>query len=211
MEQQLRIAKAGAAWLALYVLASTAAYSIVDIYYYDLDSLYLVLVVMVWVLGYVLLLGLMRVSSWRAEPELGGIGGYFGLSLIAGIATLIGVILFLIPGLYLMLRWMPAYARLQQAGDGVQQALGWSWEATANIQKPLAIAMIGPVSTYAIFFAIAAYQEFYGQEISDLAYNLSYVALNLTVAVSVAWFQLLGVATYRLIQQHRDIPIETFT
>lgn len=206
----LRIGRQGATALAGYVAISSASYSIADAFFYDSDGLYLVLSIVVWGLGYALLVLLMQGSARYEEGPRGGIGGYFGLGIVSGIAVGIGLIILIIPGLFLVVRWLSAYARYYAKGDGVTEALAWSWRETAPFQRPLAIAAIGPFVCYGAFFGIAALQEFYAADWSEAAYYVSIIALNLTISVAIAWLQLLGVAAYRIIELRSSEPVDVF-
>jgi hypothetical protein len=207
---QQQIGRLGALALAGYVAAATAIYSVVDSYYYNEDSLYWLTAIIVWGLGYLLLVHLMRVNGPAGEQHFGGVGGYFALGLFAGIAIVVGVILFIIPGLYLMMRWLPAYARYQHAGTDVVGAIRWSWEHTEDIQLPLFLALIGPVLMLAAALTFSIANAFYLHDIIDPTSIWPFWVINLLSSLSVAWTQLLGVAAYRVIQRHHSVPVETF-
>ena len=206
--EQSRIAKAASVALAAYVLIASATYAIVDIFFYESDALYLVSSILVWGLGFVLLVQLMQASAPAGEAHRGGIGGYFGLSLISSFAIGFATLFFILPGIYLAMRWMPSFARLYHESEGVTDALGWSWEHTTPLQKSLLVAMIGPVALYLVFFALIVWQGFYYDGASDLTYNAVVIAMNLTASIAIAWFQLIGVAAYRLIQRAHSQPVE---
>lgn len=198
-QEQLRIARLGAFWLAGYVAISTATYSLADIFFFEVDSLYFTTAIVVWVLGYILLVALMRDGAHQHETHGGGIAGYLGLSILTGVAIGVGLVFLVVPGLYFAMRWLPAFARLQKTGEGAIEAMRWSWDATQPFQKTLAVAMIGPVMLYALPIGMIYLQESFGEQWGDALYNSSFVLMNLAIAVSVAWQQLLGVAAYRLI------------
>ena len=209
-EEQAHIAKQSLLALGGYVVLATAIYSIVDIFFYDSDGLYFVSSIVVWGLGYMLLVVLMQATAAEGERHEGGLGGYFVLGLLAGIAILVGVLCLIVPGIYLMMRWLPAYARLYDANDGVTQAIGWSWEATEPHQKELALALIGPLAFNLVWAAIAVGQEFYMDEWSETTLDASFVVFNLAISMGIAWSQLLGVASYRMIQRRSVAAVEAF-
>jgi len=209
--EQKRAAQTAMFPLLGYLVFSTAVFVAVDIFAYDDDVLFLLSTIAVWIAGYILLVVLMRATDPQGEAGLGGIGGYFGLSILTGIAIGVGLIIFVLPGLYLFMRWLPAYARMQATGDGILASMQWSWDNTQQFQKPLAIALVWPVGLYGIAFLILLAQEYQTLLTSDLAYNASVVAVNLVISVIVAWLQLLGVVAYRMIERHLAAPIETFS
>ncbi|NQZ46032.1 MAG: hypothetical protein HRT63_00690, partial [Erythrobacter sp.] len=128
-QYQTAIAKAGAGTVLAYIVVTTALYSAGDILMVE-DGLYVLITIVGWALDYLLLRHLMKASAAPSEAPLGGVGGYFALGLVSGVAIIAGLILLIIPGLYLILRWLPAYARLYVHGDGVASALRWSWQET---------------------------------------------------------------------------------
>lgn len=211
VDEQLRIARSGAVYLIGYLIVSTASYSITDIYYYDENGLYFVSSLAIWGLGYALLVMLLRVSAPVQEIEYGGIGGYFGLSLLTSIAISIGLLLLLLPGIYLCLRWLPAFARYQASSDTVTEAMSWSWQHTTKLQRAMALNMIGPVLLYGVLLGVVILQESQFNQLSETAFNVSSIVLNTTISVAIAWLQLLGVAAYRVIQRQQSDPIETFS
>jgi len=208
--EQAQIARKAVVPLAAYVVISTLIYVVVDLLYPEENSLYLVSAIVVWGMGFLLLGQLMQITAPSGETLAGGIGSYFGLGLISGTAIGVALVLLIVPGLYLMLRWLPSYARLFHKREGVIESMRWSWDHTEPFQGPLAIAMVGPVAAYVLFFGIGFWYEFNYLELSDLGYQATVIGMNLSVSVAVAWFQLLGVAAYRFIQRRQSQPVEVF-
>ena len=209
-DAQLGLAKRGALYLCGYIVLSTLVYSVVDIFFFSDDSLLFGSSIVVWALGYLLLVKLISASAPGTDSQKGGAGGYFGLGIVYGLAVGVGLVCFVLPGLYLALRWLPAFARLQNESDGVFQALGWSWQSTEAYQFQLAKVMVGPLLCFAAFVAVALAQETYLKNYDELTYSLSFVVLNLAVSVSVAWSQLLGVVAYRFIKRDQTDHVDTF-
>ncbi len=209
-DEQVSIARESAVPLIAYIAVSSAVYSVVDAFYFDSDGLYFFTAFLVWGLGYVLLVKLMQASARYAEGPMGGIGGYFALGLVASIAIGVGLVVLIIPGLYLLMRWLPAYARYYAKADGVTEVLAWSWRETEERQMPLALALMGPIGLYCVTFGIIFWQEFAMEHWSDTAIYASIVALNLLASIAVAWMQLLGVAAYRVIELCNAEPVDVF-
>ena len=209
-DEQVRIARDSAIPLIAYVAVSSAVYSVVDAFYFDSDGLYFFTPFLVWGLGYVLLVKLMQASARYAEGPKGGIGGYFALGLVASLAIGVGLVVLIIPGLYLLMRWLPAYARYYAKADGVTEALAWSWRETDGHQMPLSFALVGPIGLYCVTFGIIIWQEFAMEFWSNTALYASIVALNLMASIAVAWLQLLGVAAYRVIELRNAEPVDVF-
>ena len=102
-QYQIAIAKAGAGAVLAYIVVTTALYSAADILMVE-DGVYFLISMAGWALGYLLLRYLMKASTAPGEAMLGGFGGYFALGLVSGVAIIAGLILLIIPGLYLFLR-----------------------------------------------------------------------------------------------------------
>lgn len=208
--EQAQIARKAIVPLAAYVLVSTSIYIAVDLLYPDEVGPYFLSAFTVWGFGFALLAVLMRKSAPAGEDHAGGIGSYFGLCLIAGSLIPVAMVLLILPGLYLLMRWTPSYSRLYHTREGVIEAMKWSWEHTDPIQKPLAIALIAPASLYALLFAIGVWYEFNYFDASIAAYRSMIATTDFIIVLAAAWFQLLGVAAYRFIQRRQSQPVEVF-
>ena len=59
-------------------------------------------------------------------------------------------------------------------------------------------------------FGIIFLLEFNMQDMSDPQYYASVVGFNLLTSLAGAWFALLGVAAYRMVQHQSADPVEVF-
>ena len=215
-QYQTAIAKAGAGTVLAYIVVTTALYSAADILMVE-DGVYFLITIVGWALGYLLLRYLMKASAAPGEAPLSGFFGYFALGLVSGVVIIAGLILLIIPGLYLILRWLPAYARLYVHGDGVVSALRWSWQETRALQKPLALALIWPLLFLALglvgFFAVEIGWIAWGESASQAASasDIVLVVVNLLSGIWTAWMQVLGIAVYRMIERGEPDLIGTFS
>lgn len=66
------------------------------------------------------------------RPMRGGsrFWSFLGLSILATIATVLGFLLFIIPGIILLVRWSAANGFVMNGEHGIRGSLGASWEAT---------------------------------------------------------------------------------
>lgn len=215
-QYQTAIAKARAGAVLAYIVVTTALYSAADILMVE-DGVYFLISIVGWALGYLLLRYLMRASATPGEAPLGGVGGYFALWLVSWVVIFAGLILLIIPGLYLILRWLPAYARLYVHGDGVVSALRWSWQETRALQKPLALALIWPFLFLALgvlgIFPVEMGWIAWGETASQAASasDIVLVVVNLLSGIWTAWMQVLGIAVYRMIERGEPDLIDTFS
>jgi hypothetical protein len=91
-------------------------------------------------------------QSYLGSPR---ILAYLGMGIIVGLATSLGLILFIIPGLILMARWSISGALLVGEGKGVTQSLGESWEATRGSEMPIILTFVVLVFSFTIVSVVA--------------------------------------------------------
>lgn len=203
MAQQKAIAHAGAKFIAIYLVLWAGPYMYLDIAMPDANGAYLLLSFVGIGLNFFLLYSLLQVSDAGDEQTKTGFGAYFGLSILHSIAVFIGVLVFVLPGLYLALRWLPAFARVLKSDDGITEALRWSWEGTSGHERDLAIPFLLVTAVYLLGIGPLLATEFlYGrpefisyETIESLTVS-SAVFINIVMAVAAAWYTVLGVASY---------------
>jgi hypothetical protein len=103
------------------------------------------------VAGYLLLDAMLRKTGLRSDSAGDTFMTFFGLSLLSGIAVAIGMVLLIIPGLFLIARWSIAQPLVVARGGGVMQAFGESWERTRGNEFQILMAML---ALLIIFIAI---------------------------------------------------------
>nr|WP_298927117.1 hypothetical protein [uncultured Erythrobacter sp.] len=208
--EQIRLLRAGIVWLFAYVLIYSAGFSVIDIYASEESPWYLVFGIFTWLFGYKLLVGLMQKGGYLSNNSLSGLGVYFGLSLMVGIGALIGAVLFLLPGVYLALRWQASYPFAIATGAGVGDAMKWSWQKSAAFQRPLFTTFLPPLLFYCAAFAAFMLYDFNYESVTDAGYALITIGLNLFTAIGFAWFTLLSVAVYGLLSNRMSDVTQTF-
>lgn len=67
---------------------------------------------------------------------------YFGLAILSALAIMVGMILLVIPALFLMARWSIAQPLVVARGDGVKQAFGESWQKTSGSEFQIIVAVL---------------------------------------------------------------------
>ncbi len=175
-----------------YIVLGSAPNTFLDIYYYDEAGAYVWAGFLDWALGYILLLVVMQKGGQFAHGKTSGIGTYFALGIATGIPVGLALVVLILPGVYLLMRWLPVYARALTSPNLIGNSLRWSWNATERFQRPLGIAMIGPVLCY----GIAAGSLYLHDGSSWTAYILSAVAANHAISLAHAWLTILGVAAF---------------
>ena len=134
------------------------------------------------------------------EPSpYGSVSGfwlYFRVGFIASIAIVFGYMLLIIPGIYLMARWLPAYGFALVEEGGAIKALGRSWDETSDYWRPLLGALMLPITVIAIGIGVIVFSEIENGSMSVF----SYVIYDFTFSVSGLFFTGIGLATYSLLR-----------
>ena len=146
-----------------------------------------------FVVAYTVSVGLLKASgSWQGDEGRRSIFAYFGLSLVIGLATLLGFVLFVFPGLFITARWMIAYPILLAEGETVGTSMSKSWEATANAWPRLiaAVFILGIPLLMGVGISL-------GIETLTGPSPVSAIILNLGLCVWSVGFVVLGIAAYR--------------
>jgi hypothetical protein len=194
-------ANAGAA--AVYVGVLGAIGSVIDLYGASANIVFTV----ASIAGGFILLRLMLLDAGLLEPgSAQRYGAYFGLSLLSGLGIVLGIVLLVIPGIVLLVRWLPAYAILLSEDTDVPEALSQSWERTRSQFWPVLAAVLLVLLLGAASAAIYAASEISSAVPEEAAIIAGNLALTLTSAV----FTALGVAVYRLLGAKADTLGEVF-
>lgn len=89
--------------------------------------------------GYFVLSKLLE-SAGRLKATDTRIWAYVGMSILSMIGIVLGMLLLLIPGLILLVRWSAASGFLIGGRRGIAESLGASWEATRGYSWPIFFA-----------------------------------------------------------------------
>lgn len=133
-----------------------------------------------------------------------GVGGLLLISIPLNLAVGLGLVLLVLPGLYLAARWRIAVPRLLSSDDGVMQAIGFSYSRTGPHARSLMLASLlaaSPIVGMVVPFAIAGD--------GAMPVPLALVANALLYAGIIAGW-LLDLAAYRLIADPGGELVETF-
>jgi hypothetical protein len=136
--------------------------------------------------------GLLAHGSNTAPP--GGFGAVFAVCLLSNIAILLGLLLLVVPGLVLALRWFLAVPIVMVEDDGAKTALRKSWDRTRGISLSVLGALI---ALYAPLLLIAVGALFWGAEEIGISPIASF-ATNLAVYFGAVGGWHAAVATYEL-------------
>jgi hypothetical protein len=150
-----RIARNHILVLAVYIVSLTVVGTILE-----LTNDTTVNVIVRSIAGYFLYKHLLRKSGLLPDDRTGGMfWGYLGVSLLTGLATALGILLLIVPGLILMARWSIASGLVICEGRSVIAAMKASWTMTRASQWTIvqAYLVLGSVTLVPMFMiAIAA-------------------------------------------------------
>lgn len=135
-----------------------------------------------------------------------GFWPYIGLSILSNIGIALGFVLLVIPGIILLMRWLPAYAFLFAEDAGVTGSLGRSWHATKPHFAALLVAAIAPILIYLIAIGLYIAAD-YVPDVPPIAFQ---ALANLLIYAGTAAWTLLGIAAYSLVANTGEGITEVF-
>ncbi|MBC9034054.1 hypothetical protein IAG41_16825 [Sphingomonas sp. JC676] len=68
--------------------------------------------------------------------------GFIGLSILTNLGILVGLVLLVLPGIYLAMRWSPSVSVLIAEESGPIESMGESWRRTNGYVMPITIAYL---------------------------------------------------------------------
>ena len=154
-----------------------------------------------------------RLATQRfvAEPLTPHVAGFFLLGIVGSIGVLAGLVLAIVPGLYLAARWLVAGPILLVERDGVIAAMRRSWVVSAPLAWPLSGLLL-------VFWTPMAITSFGGGFLSGLLRGnetdtmviavLLATYFTMSVASVASW--LAAAATYGLLCPKLDTLADTF-
>jgi hypothetical protein len=149
-----------------------------------------------WAAGYVLLVFMARDAQLFTRGQQRGVWSYMGLSLLSGFAILLSLSILVVPGVIVLLRWLPSYAILLAEGGGIVGSLTRSWRVTRGHTSVLLWA------SWPALLAFTASMAFYvvGDEIPDGGARwTAYAVANGSLVLATLTWTALGVAVYRYV------------
>lgn len=204
LASQIReIAGNAAKYIIVYVVLWAGAYIYIDLEMPDSTGAFFLMSFVGVGLNFFLLYSLVQSSDAADYGPKTGLASFFGLSLLHSIAIFAGLVFLIIPGLFLCIRWLPAFARLLNSDEGLIAAFDWSWDRTKGHELTLAGWFLGLIALYLIAFASIAVIEIYPEFDRDVSYETlesllipSVILSNVAMALGLVWYTLLGVASY---------------
>lgn len=153
------------------------------------------------ILGYLLVANMLRMGGLAPDGLKGGLFSYFLVWLVSGLGLALGILLLVIPGIYLAVRWMPALSYALVGDQGVNGSLRSAWDATSQAFWPIlaALAFFSVPMLLAIVLTVRAPE--------DLEAFASFWSLTRQLLASLSLTALtgLGVAVFSLAERGNRI------
>ena len=149
---------------------------------------------------------LKRLLHMRGPPRSAGnrFWPYVGMSILSFLALILGLIVLIVPGIILLVRWSAASGYVIDRGQGVTESLSASWHATSG--HSWAIFFAGIV-LFLVLIVVSAVVGGIAGAIHPPSVDA--VAAFLEAATS-AVFSALGIAIYHLVQDDAERLREIF-
>lgn len=136
-------------------------------------------------------------------------GSLFGSGLLSGLGIMLGLLLLIVPGLYLSARWALTSPFVVAGQRRATEAISASWDATAECWRPLLLAyvLLGVTATVPLG-ALVFYSQFSGGE--DLSQVAELLLINTWTSVFTIGAWLIGAAGYRLMADRLESIEDVF-
>lgn len=190
--------------MVAYALSWALPYIYIDLNMPDANGAYFLMSFMGIGLNFALLYTLMLRSGLLESGAKAGVVTFVGLSLLHSVGVLFGFLVLVLPGIYLTLRWLPAFARLLSSDDTIPAALAWSWHRTGGSVGALGLAGVVPgllwLAGIAAIFAPELYYELYPDSPWETVYMSSVVIGNIVLPLFFVWYTVLGIAAFAVLR-----------
>lgn len=140
----------------------------------------------------------------RLQDGGGRFWPYLGMMILSWIGIIVGLVLFIVPGVILLVRWSAATGFVIGRREGVIEALGSSWDATKEHSWAIFLAAI------LMFIAVAFAGAVVGGIFGILGEVPLGVASAFAEAAAGAMFVAFGIAIFCLVADDTEQLVETF-
>ena len=141
-------------------------------------------------------------GRWQAGPSR--FWPYVGMTILSALGTVLGLVLLIVPGIILLIRWSAASGYVIGERRGVTESLGKSWEATKGHSWPILGAAV--VLFLGVVVAGGIVGGIFGL-LGDMAVN---IVSSLVEAVASAVLMTFGIAVYTLVSDDSGQLADTF-
>ena len=131
---------------------------------------------------------------------------YIGISILSGLAIILGVVALIVPGLILSARWSPVYGYALGEGQGVTDAMSESWEATRGHTLPILLALLVPIAFTICGLGLMVMS---GEDIDRMSWSTA-IAINGFVYLGSALGIAVGLSVFSLLARQGSDAAEVF-
>jgi hypothetical protein len=129
---------------------------------------------------------------------------YLGMVILSGLAIVLGIVLLIVPGLFLLVRWSAASGYAIGASQGVTESLTSSWNATKGHGWPIFFAGL------ALYFGTMMVAGLIGATLGLASPWTVNVIIPFIEAASNSVFMAFGIAVYCLVEDDTQQLSEVF-
>jgi hypothetical protein len=179
----------------------------------DLDFVYLVSASMTasFVAGFVLLRSILRTSGLNTGSIIHDFAGCLTLYVVTTMAIAFGLVLLVIPGMVLAVRWTPALAIYMNEPIGMRETLRRSWAMTDGSEWPIFTAMLITIAIPIILAIVLPSAGVNTDPSAGGAYSIAWLVVeSLTFACSSVLLWTLSASTCLLLRNDTEALAETF-
>jgi len=140
------------------------------------------------VCGYFLLVAMLRRTGLLTQTSEDAFLPYIGLSVLSSLGVLLGVLALVLPGLFIMARWIVAGPILVAGGNGVMASLGESWERTRGSEfqiigagLALGLVLIAGGIAVSVFLEAESLPRIIVAQVLSSAASVMFLALGVTL------------------------------
>ena len=140
----------------------------------------------------------------RLRTENNRFWPYLGMAILSGFAVVLGLVLLIVPGLVLLVRWSAASGFLLGAGDGVTDSMRASWHATEGHGWAIFFAAL------VLFVGLMIGAGVIGAVAGAMGTTVVDVVTSIVESVTGGIFLAFGIAVYCLVHDDMDRLGEVF-
>ncbi|GGD53162.1 hypothetical protein GRI62_04975 [Erythrobacter arachoides] len=140
----------------------------------------------------------------RARGRANSVWAFFGMSILAVLGVIAGLVLFIAPGVIILVRWSAANGYAVGMGHGPIRALKESWEATSGHSWPIFFAGLIVTLGAAIAFGVIV------AALTKIDPAVGAIVASLGDALSNVISFAFSVAVFLLVADHRGEVAEVF-
>jgi hypothetical protein len=182
--------------IAIAIVSVAALYTVIDLA--QTKSIGFIPNILVSIFGQYLFIEAILFGSSRNDlSRKRRFGSLFSAGILSGLGILVGLLLLVLPGIFLIARWSASSAYVVAEDMSGSEALRASWDATDESRWPLFFVYLLGCVIFGLLFCVTIFGAGIMQVADDsLAFS---IVSNIAVSILVVGGWILGVAVFRCI------------